>query len=86
MAGRPICLRSPLRRDNELTLHSGSTFQLRYFPLGSLSFEPLGTGFIMLQDEVAVKGKSTLSSAIISFRSNLLAEAGRGCPVDKTEE
>ena len=57
MAGRPICLRSPLRRDNELTLRNGSTFQLRYFPLGSLSFEPLGTEIIMLLDDARGQGE-----------------------------
>ena len=67
MAGCPICLRSPLRHDNELTLRNGSTFQLRYFPLGSLSFEPLGTTFIMLPYRPGVKRKEKLSSIIFSF-------------------
>jgi hypothetical protein len=58
MAGSPICLHSPPRRDNELALHDGSTFQLRYFPLGSLSFEPLGTSPMMLPEVFRVKRKN----------------------------
>jgi hypothetical protein len=64
--------RSPLRHDNELTPHSGSTFQLRYFLPGSLSFEPLGTSPIMLLDIFRVKGKTALSSAIYLLGINYL--------------
>jgi hypothetical protein len=40
-------------------------FQLRYFPLGSLSFEPLGTNCIMRLKRGGVKPKNALSSANI---------------------
>jgi hypothetical protein len=33
-------------------------FRIRYFPPGSLSFEPLGTMFIMHRDGSRVKAKS----------------------------
>jgi hypothetical protein len=36
-------------------LRVGSSFQIRYFPPGSLSFEPLGTIVIMRPDPITVK-------------------------------
>jgi hypothetical protein len=38
-------------------LRVGSSFQIRYFPPGSLSFEPLGTIVMMLLSAVTVKLK-----------------------------
>jgi hypothetical protein len=58
LAGRPIFLRSPQRGNNYSSQRVyGSTFRIRYFPPGSLSFEPLGTGSIMRQTEFRVKMK-----------------------------
>jgi len=42
IASCPICLCSPSRCNNELLRCGESTLRLRYFPLGSLSFKPLG--------------------------------------------
>jgi hypothetical protein len=63
LAGCPIFLRSPQRCKN-FDDHSryGSSFQIRYFLPGSLSFEPLGTTVIMLQMRTGVNAKMQLSS------------------------
>ena len=46
----------------------GSSFQIRYFLPGSLSFEPLGTTVIMLLEPVAVNEKMQLSSENKCFK------------------
>jgi hypothetical protein len=45
-----------------ITARYGSSFQIRYFLPGSLSFKPLGTIDIMLLKRFAVNEKITLSS------------------------
>jgi len=45
-----------------ITQRYGSSFQIRYFLPGSLSFEPLGTTLIMLPKLVVVNDKMALSS------------------------
>jgi hypothetical protein len=45
-----------------ITARYGSSFQIRYFLPGSLSFEPLGTIVIMLPKQIAVNNKIALSS------------------------
>jgi len=63
LAGCPIFLRSPQRGNNfVITQRYGSSFQIRYFLPGSLSFEPLGTTAIMLRNHVTVNKKIALSS------------------------
>jgi hypothetical protein len=54
----------PVTRQQFLIITSryGSSFQIRYFLPGSLSFEPLGTIVIMLPEEVHVNNKMTLST------------------------
>jgi hypothetical protein len=42
--------------------YDGSTFQIRYFLPSSLSFEPLGTTFIMHPNRTGVNGKMKVSS------------------------
>jgi hypothetical protein len=63
----------------------GSTFQLRYFPLGSLSFEPLGTTLIMHRVLSRVKGKIRISSTNFSCVFKEIARGARGIRVDKTD-
>jgi len=77
---------APRRRcDNELAQNDGSTLRLRYFPLGSLSFEPLGTSPIMLPHIFPVKQKNKLSSVHFSFRNSWLRGFAGGSSVDKTQ-
>jgi hypothetical protein len=46
------------RNNFSFTQRSGSSFRIRYFPPGSLSFEPLGTIYIMHRDVFWVKNKN----------------------------
>ena len=85
IASRPICSRSPPRGNNKLLLRDGSTLQLRYFPLGSLSSEPLGTNASMRLKRIGVKGKNGISARNIWPVIKVLEDGAGGRRVNKTE-